>query len=465
MQSIACPFESFTRLGTYVLVVDDGQRIQWVSPRTSALFDTDVTGRLLSEFRVSSDRPLVRLALRRHDGVVIPLRGDWITRGCESQCVFVGSPAPSNATEMSEIGLTLNDFLEDDSWLNYTILADEVAATQADAKKRIDGHKRQYAEAARMRDQMRDARKASLNMMYDLERSKKQAEQAHADLEAAQQQLINASRHAGMAEIATGVLHNVGNVLNSVNVSATVVTDKLNKSRVTGLTKAVDLLREHANDLPRFFSENEKGLRLPEYLARLADCLLQEQADISNELALLAKNIDHIKTIVSAQQSHAGGYGVVESFSVTNVLEDALEVHAASSQLCGIRLVREFADLPTISCDKQRFLQIMFNLIQNARQAMTEIPRDEHRLTIRTYRHGEDRISIDVSDTGIGISEENRTRIFSHGFTTKKDGHGFGLHSAALAATEMGGSLSVSSDGPGKGATFVLDLPISAESN
>jgi signal transduction histidine kinase len=465
MQSVACPFETLTRLGTYVLAVDDSQRIQWLSPCAAALFNEDVTGRSLEEFCVPCDRPLVRLALRRHDGVRIPLRGDWVTWGDESQNVFVGSPAPSNASEMSQIGLTLNDFLDDDGWLNYIIIADEVAATQADATERIEQLKGQYAEAARMRDQMHDARRASLNMMFDLERSKKQAEQAHADLKATQQQLINASRQAGKAEIATGVLHNVGNVLNSVNVSATVVADTLRNSKVTGLTKVVGLLQENAGDLPQFFSENEKGAKLPGYLSKLSDCLVQEQSDMGEELASLAKNIEHIKTIVSAQQSFAGAFGVVESFSVANVLEDALAVHAASSQIAGLQLVQEFDDLPNISCDKQRFLQIMVNLIQNARQAMAEVPKDIHCLTVRAHRRGEDRICIEVKDTGMGISDENRTRIFSHGFTTKANGHGFGLHSAALAATEMHGSLSVSSEGPGKGATFVLDLPISAKSN
>jgi signal transduction histidine kinase len=68
-----------------------------------------------------------------------------------------------------------------------------------------------------------------------------------------------------------------------------------------------------------------------------------------------------------------------------------------------------------------------------------------------------------VSDNGVGIASENLTRIFNHGFTTRKDGHGFGLHSGALAAREMGGALWAQSDGPGKGATFTLELPLSAK--
>jgi two-component system NtrC family sensor kinase len=62
----------------------------------------------------------------------------------------------------------------------------------------------------------------------------------------------------------------------------------------------------------------------------------------------------------------------------------------------------------------------------------------------------------------VGIAPENLTRIFSHGFTTRTDGHGFGLHSAALAAQQMGGRLTAQSDGPGRGATFTLELPVAA---
>ena len=69
-------------------------------------------------------------------------------------------------------------------------------------------------------------------------------------------------------------------------------------------------------------------------------------------------------------------------------------------------------------------------------------------------------MKISYIDNGIGIPADNLTRIFGHGFTTRKEGHGFGLHSGALAAKELGGALTVESDGPGKGATFTLEFPI-----
>ena len=103
-------------------------------------------------------------------------------------------------------------------------------------------------------------------------------------------------------------------------------------------------------------------------------------------------------------------------------------------------------------------LQILVNLITNARQAMKECPKKILTLGIQATIGATARISI--QDTGCGIAPENMTRVFAHGFTTKKNGHGFGLHSSALAAREMKGSLTVHSDGPGHGAIFTLELPL-----
>jgi signal transduction histidine kinase len=460
MVFVASPYEALTRLGTFVLVVDGDEVIRWVSQRVRVFFREDATGSRLDRFGVESNRPEVRLTLRRSDGVEVPLRGDWISWGDEADRVFVGFPAPATLAEMKSIGLTLDDYLDHDSWLNYLANVEEAATAQADAAERIERLKRQHAEATRDHDKMRDARRASLNMMSDLDRSRKRAEEARAELESTQRQLMVASRQAGMAEIATGVLHNVGNVLNSVNVSAAVVADKLRASKVSNLAKAADLMREHKDDLGAFLTEDETGCRLPGYLTKLARVLADEQDSIIGELGSLAKGIDHIKKIVGMQQSHAGSCGVVESVSLAEVVEDALDVAAASLDRHAVEIVREYADLPQISLDRHEVLQIMVNLIRNAKRAILDSDREERRLVLRIARDGDARVRVGVTDTGVGISEENLTRIFSHGFTTKKDGHGFGLHSAALAAKQMGGSLTVYSDGRGKGATFALDLPI-----
>ena len=114
---------------------------------------------------------------------------------------------------------------------------------------------------------------------------------------------------------------------------------------------------------------------------------------------------------------------------------------------------RSSANLETcrpLNVEKHKILQILVNLLRNAKYACQDSERADKRLTVRVA-NGEGRIKISVIDNGVGIPPENLTRIFNHGFTTRKDGHGFGLHSGALAAKEMGGSLTRSQRRPRPG--------------
>jgi urea transport system substrate-binding protein len=282
---------------------------------------------------------------------------------------------------------------------------------------------------------------------------------AEAELKEAHQQLVESSRRAGMAEVATGILHNVGNVLNSVNVASSCLADSLRKSKAANLAKVVTLLREHEGDLGAFLTSDPKGRQLPGYLANLAEHLTTEQASALKELAELQKNIEHIKDIVTMQQSFAKVSGLLETLQVTDLIEDALKMNSSSFARHDIHVFREFENVPPVTVEKHKVLQILVNLVRNAKQACDEQDPPEKRLTLRVT-NGLDRVRIAVTDNGMGISPANLTRIFAHGFTTKKTGHGFGLHSGALAAREMGGALNVQSEGPGQGATFTLELPL-----
>ena len=282
---------------------------------------------------------------------------------------------------------------------------------------------------------------------------------AEAELEQTHKDLIDASRRGGMAEVATNVLHNVGNVLNSVNVSANLVTERMKKSKVANLAKAASLLREHEGDLSAFLIGDSRGRQLPTYLARLAEHLTADQDAVVKELELLGGNIDHIKEIVAMQQSHAKMFGVTETLRLSDVAEESLRMNTAALHRHRIEVLREFEDVPPISMEKHKVLQILVNLVRNAKHACDDSGRADKRMTVRVANSGGS-IKVSVSDNGVGIAPENLARIFNHGFTTRKEGHGFGLHSGALAAKEMGGSLSVRSDGPGKGATFTLELPL-----
>jgi signal transduction histidine kinase/uncharacterized protein YdeI (BOF family) len=275
----------------------------------------------------------------------------------------------------------------------------------------------------------------------------------------AQREMLEISRQAGMAEVATSVLHNVGNVLNSVNISGSVVTETLRKSKVTNLNLAVGLLRDHAGSLGDFLTNDPKGRQLPAYFAQLAEHLALEQKEMLRELKLLGGNIDHIKEIVAMQQNYATISGLRETLYVADLVDDALRLVAEALTRHHIQIERDYETLPPVEVEKHKLLQILVNLIQNAKHALTEGGQQDRRLTLRVGLADGGFVRISVIDNGMGIAPENLTRIFAHGFTTRKDGHGFGLHSGALAAREMGGSLLACSDGPGQGATFVLDFP------
>ncbi|MFI4889186.1 MAG: ATP-binding protein [Steroidobacterales bacterium] len=273
-----------------------------------------------------------------------------------------------------------------------------------------------------------------------------------------QQQLRDASRQAGMAEIATNVLHNIGNVLNSVNISASVVSDKVRNSKSALLGKVAALLHEHASDLGTFITTDERGKFLPVYLAELSEQLMLDQGNMLQELDFLRKNVEHIKEIVVMQQSYSKLVGVPEKLTVASLVDDALRMNAGAFTRHGVSVKCDYENVPEIVAEKHKILQILINLLRNAKYACEASEKTDKQVVISIAKKP-DGVRLAVTDNGIGIRPEHLPRIFSHGFTTKKDGHGFGLHSGALAARDMGGALHVDSDGLGYGATFTLDLP------
>ena len=283
------------------------------------------------------------------------------------------------------------------------------------------------------------------------------------ELQEAQHELVTAARHAGRAEIATNVLHNVGNVLNSVNVSAGLVMSRLRASRVGGLSRSVQLMNQHAGELGSFLAQDQKGKLLPGYLEKLAQALAAEQQGMLEELSRLVQSVDHIKEIVATQQCYAGSARLIEPVQIRDLLEDALRINLEELTRHGVTVLRRFAELPVLPLDKARLLQILVNLIANASQAMAGREQECRRLTLGAELAAHRLLRITVSDQGEGIPPGNLSRIFNHGFTTRKGGHGFGLHSCSLSAREMGGALTARSDGAGRGASFVLEIPVRAE--
>jgi signal transduction histidine kinase len=348
----------------------------------------------------------------------------------------------------------IDDFLEDRDWGeaerdSIRAVADMLGASIA--RQRVQSALVEAKETLEQRVRERTG---------ELQEQVVAKDQAHAELAAAQQRLIELSRQAGMAEVATGVLHNVGNVLNSINVTTSLVAGKIRDSRVDNLVSLIEMLQQHPNDLSEFVTQDAKGQRVLPYLAKLGGHFQSERVTLLEELELLVSHVGHVKQIVATQQNYAKMSGLVENVRLSDMVDDALRILEPGLLRYGIKVERDFETLPSIAADKHQILQILLNLLRNAQEAVKQGSQEEHRIRVCIRRMGESRISLAVEDSGVGLPPENLTRIFAHGFTTKADGHGFGLHSCALAARQMAGSLRAESQGLGRGATFILELPL-----
>ena len=286
---------------------------------------------------------------------------------------------------------------------------------------------------------------------------------AEAKLKTAQEKLLETAREVGMAEVATGVLHNVGNVLNSVSVTAESIQKRVRSSKISYLSDVVGLFKEHENELGNFMANEERGKKIPVFLANLSKELIDEQHRCLEALEELTKHVQHVGDIIQLQQSHSKTKGLTEPTSIEEIVEDTLKINAEMITRNSVDVRREIPNLPTVLLDRHKVLQILTNLISNAIYALSKSENEEKILKIHVNQKKNRRLQIEVCDNGIGIPEENLTRIFEHGFTTKKKGHGFGLHSTALAANELNGSIKVHSDGPGKGAVFTVELPFKTQ--
>jgi signal transduction histidine kinase len=269
------------------------------------------------------------------------------------------------------------------------------------------------------------------------------------ELDESNNRALQASRCAGMAEVATGVLHNVGNVLNSINTSASLVHDRVKQSKISALRKAVQLMDDHQHDWQTFITTDPKGKQLPVLLKTLSEHLREEQGVMLEELSLLGRNVSHIKEIIAMQQTYAKVSGATESLFAARLVSDALAIRGTSFSDHQIEVIRDFQDAPPVAVDKHKVLQILVNLLGNAKHAVCSNPEGKLSITVRIRVVDSDQVAIDVQDTGVGIDPNNIIKIFQYGFTTKKEGHGFGLHSSANAARAMRGSLTAASEGLG----------------
>jgi signal transduction histidine kinase len=290
----------------------------------------------------------------------------------------------------------------------------------------------------------------------------KRVEERTRELRQAQAQLVETARAAGMAEVATSVLHNVGNVLTSAIVNVHLMNETLGASRLGRLKQLSTLLEGHRQALADFLTRDPRGVRIPDYLSALTDELFREQATLQEGMSAMGKHMEHIRAIVQLQQTYAHSTLLTEECELSPLLEDALSIQMPALKRHGINVVRTLTSHCRVRVDKHKLLQILINLISNAKNAVVSLPQGTRNLHVRLEQRG-GKALIHVVDNGVGIAPEVRERLFTQGFTTRESGHGLGLHSSALAARMLGGRLTLESDGPGLGATATLELPLAED--
>ena len=277
--------------------------------------------------------------------------------------------------------------------------------------------------------------------------------------EQAQKRVAVLSRLTGMSEVASSVLHNVGNTLNSINTSIELINTKVNQSSMKNLCSLTTLLQQNKDDITAFFINDPRGQRVPDFISLLSEEWSKEKQYVSNELRLLTRNVEQVKKIIGMQQSLSYTLGATEEVSITELLEDALVLNKIAYEHAEVNIICDFIPVKKINTDRVKLLQIIVNLVKNGIDALLHISGEDRRLSVRLCEKDDSFFMIQVTDNGVGIPSSNLTRIFSHGFTTKVNGHGFGLHTSALFAQDLGGSLNADSQGIGFGATFTLILP------
>jgi signal transduction histidine kinase len=288
--------------------------------------------------------------------------------------------------------------------------------------------------------------------LTDRARAEKELEQTH-------RRLVESAHLAGKAEIATTVLHNVGNILNSLATSVAMLRRLSDESRHPRLAQVARLLSEHREDWSTFLTEDECGRNLPQYLGALCEHFESEQETLRTEIGALQKHIAHIQAVIDMQQQHAGGKEVVETFSLADAFEEALALASGHILATKAKIVRDFPVAPMVTMLWHGTLAILVNFLKNACEALQATPVEQRQITARIARTSRRTIVAEVIDTGAGIAADVLPKLFMFGFTTRPGGHGFGLHSAALKAKEMGAQLFCTSEGAGRGATFTLEFP------
>ncbi len=287
----------------------------------------------------------------------------------------------------------------------------------------------------------------------------------HTDaLRGAHQRLAEEVRKAGIAEMTTGVLHNIGNILTTVSTSTNELRTILTRSKMEQFAMVNKMLDDERGHIPRFFQEDPKGKLIPEFLTKVARQFERESQAVYLETEKLLDKVALMAQAVSMEQSYVSSFDRKEQVDLTELMDNALSMLESSLKKRNIQVMRSYDTTPLCNLETVKLVHVITNLINNAADALNQKgPNAEGRwikVVVRP-RNGEYN-EIQIIDNGCGISRANMARLFEFGFTTKSTGHGFGLHSCRVTMKEMGGDITIESEGEGKGSTMTLTVPITS---
>lgn len=284
-------------------------------------------------------------------------------------------------------------------------------------------------------------------------------EERTSQLRTVQQELLDKAHKAGMADVATETLHNVGNILNSITTSMHLLQQAFTRCPTADLSRALTIIREHGDDIPSFLNTSQKAEMLIRYLLKLDTLFGKYQIESIEHLDRLSLKVQMIADVIAAQQAFTMNSQYTRTADVHKLIEDALTMQSGSFEKYRITCKRVYGQLPEIQLQPNKFIHVIINILKNAEEAMFADTGRERIITIRTSAT-ESFVQVEIKDTGHGVTKKEMEQIFTYGYTTKPDGHGFGLHSCANYITEMKGQIWAESEGHNTGTTLFIKLPI-----
>ena len=275
----------------------------------------------------------------------------------------------------------------------------------------------------------------------------KHLKEANAKIRNQQQKLIEDAYNKGLIEVTSGIIHNIGNIVNVISLSFDeLITSKENNEGI--LPKFLDsVILKELNEISDLANISPNLNKTKEILPKLLEYNEEFEQEFKGKIEFLLKKVYHLKEVVQLQQNFVGSLGTEDYNDITAITDEVLEIYDSSLIKRNIKVQKTYTDKPKILCDKAQIIQLISNFIKNSYEAIEEKDMKEGLIKITSYVK-DSIFYLELYDNGIGIKENNLNKLFEFGYSTKKEngsGSGFGLHSCKSIVEKYGGTISVES--------------------